>query len=73
MKCAPAIWKKFSKRERELWTDFYETFMAVPETFHADWTEEEQEEQREVTAHNMACQATWLIIGKTKDTGLRFL
>ncbi len=56
--CAPAIWKKFSHLERLQWREFYEEFM-VPMNFHADWEGKEFDEQREVTAHNLALQAVW--------------
>lgn len=26
-----------------------------------DWTDKKQEKQREVTAHNMACEAVWIV------------
>ena len=29
MKCSPQIWKKFSKLEQTLWTDFYDTFKKM--------------------------------------------
>lgn len=57
MKCSPKLWKQFSKLEQKLWTDFYETFLSVPETLHADWSGKKFKEQREVSAHNMACEA----------------
>ncbi len=60
-KCSPAIWKKFTLVEKMLWNDFYDVFLSVPELFHADWSGKSHATQREVTAHNMACQAVWLI------------
>lgn len=60
-KCSPSIWKKFTLVEKMLWNDFYDTFLSPPELFHADWSGKKHAAQREVTAHNMACQAVWLL------------
>lgn len=39
---------------------FYETFL-FEHNFHADWDGRKYREQRKVTAHNLACQALWLV------------
>jgi len=56
--CAPAIWKRFTDFEKKYWTELYESFIW-PELYHKDLGGKEFKEQREVTAHNMACQAVW--------------
>lgn len=56
--CAPAIWKRFTDSERKYWTELYESFVW-PELYHKDLGGKEFKEQREVTAHNMACQSVW--------------
>jgi len=58
-KCSPAIWKKLDKVERALWTALYESFLPA-HNFHADWEGKKFKEQREVTAHNLACQSVWV-------------
>lgn len=58
MKCSPKIWAKFNKTEKELWTLFYKIF-AEENNFHTDWVGKEFKKQREVTAHNLACQVVW--------------
>lgn len=57
-KCAPAIWKKFTDSEKLLWQMYYDMFL-IPEQYHIDWCEKEFSKQRQVTAHNMACQVVW--------------
>ena len=56
-KCAPALWGKMSKIEQTLWADFYETFIFEG-NFPPGW---EDEKKRDVVAHNLACQAVWLL------------
>lgn len=59
-KCSPAIWKKFTAIEKKCWTEMYEAFL-IPMNFHADWEDKKFKKQQEVTAHNMACDAVWVL------------
>ena len=59
-KCAPLLWAKMSKLEQKVWADLYETFI-FDGNFPPEWTEKKQHEQRDVVAHNHACQALWLL------------
>lgn len=54
-KCSPAIWKKFSRAEKTLWNDLYAMYL-FPGYYHTDWTKKEFQKQREVVAHNLACE-----------------
>lgn len=57
--CSPAIWKKFSRTERQLWLDLYHMYL-LPENFHVDWADHKKfKAQRHVVAHNLACETIW--------------
>lgn len=60
--CSPAIWGNFNPEERKLWMKFYESFL-ISTNFAVGWDgkDEEKEFLREVTAHNMACRAVWIL------------
>lgn len=52
MKCAPKIWKKFTKRQKLLWTAFYKGFYSQLKMMSILG--------KEVIAHNLACEAVWV-------------
>jgi hypothetical protein len=60
MKCSPVIWRKFNATEKELWSYWF-NLLKGEENFHIDLTGKKKKEQREVTAHNMACQIVWAL------------
>ena len=52
MKCSPKIWKKFTKRQKLLWTAFYKGFSSKLKMMSVI--------SKEVIAHNLACEAVWV-------------
>ena len=60
MKCSPKIWKKFTAKEKEVWTELHLAF-GLPAYFAEGWRCAKDAKKREVTAHNMACQAIWTL------------
>ena len=58
--CSPKIWKKFSEQEKYLWLAFYNNFVWE-QNFHVKFQEKKDKDAREVSAHNMACEAIWIL------------
>ena len=58
-KCSAPIWKKFTKEKKAYWQLFYDAFWlkeALPTGV------EFTDDQMNVLAHNMACQAVWAML-----------
>ena len=64
-KCSKNIWGKFSDEEKKLWENLYDSFLWN-ENFPPEWKIVNYEKSREVVAHNLACQAIWILQGKEK-------
>ncbi len=59
-KCSPGIWNKFTHPEQILWQKLFDVFVVdahYPPLFAGKTTQAE----REITAHNMACRAIWVL------------
>lgn len=65
--CAPRIWQKFNLLEKLVWNDLYDSFIQCPEVFAVGWDGKEDQEKRNITAHNMACQGVWALQSLLKD------
>ncbi len=57
-KCSPKLWKKLSPAEQALWKEYFSLFSGSF-NFPDAWSDKSSKEQREVVAHNLACQAVW--------------
>lgn len=55
-KCSSAIWKKFNEDEKAFWQLFYDAFCKME---NLPTKIKMTDEQIDVLAHNMACQAVW--------------
>lgn len=60
MKCSPKIWAKFNPLQRKVWTDMYESFI-FEHNFPPDFEGTANKKNREVVAHNLACNVAWAI------------
>ena len=56
--CSPRIWEKLNLFQREMWLDFYHVF-SEEYNFHPK--HQPNKEQLDVAAHNMACNAIWVM------------
>ena len=58
MKCASKLWNKFSPAEQKMWSILAEKF-NLEVNFPPMLTGKCLAPEREIIAHNMACQAVW--------------
>lgn len=62
--CVPKIWAKLNPFQREMWLDFYRAF-SEEYNFHPK--HQPNKEQMHVVAHNMACNAIWVMNENFKE------
>lgn len=63
--CSPTIWKKMSEENKELWSILFDVFFDKS-NFPPGWDSNLDCERQSVVAHNLACQAIWLLDSKKK-------
>lgn len=61
--CSPAIWKKFDKTEKQIWSVFYERCLFEAEALKGAKGFTLTDANCHTIAHNMACEVTWSLIG----------
>lgn len=58
-KASPKIWKKFTRKQRQVWRDIY-AICLQPEMWNPK-SKLPPKKDREVAAHNIACMVVWYL------------